>query len=140
MVFAGLNAVGILVAAIVAFAFGSLYYGLLGKRWLAALGKTREEMKRPDGKMSPWPFIAAFIAELIMAWVLAGVLGHLGPGQVTIRNGIISALFIWVGFVATTTAVNNGFAGRKTSLSLIDCGHWLGVLVVEGAVIGLIGT
>ena len=82
----------------------------------------------------------AALANLVMAWVLAGVIGHLGAGQVTIRNGMISRAFIWLGFVATTLAVNNAFAGRKPMLSVIDAGHWLGVLLVSGAVIGLFGV
>ena len=75
-----------------------------------------------------------------MAWVLAGTLGHLGPGQVTLKNGIISALFVWVGFVATTVAVNNAFGGRKPMLTVIDGIHWLGVLVIQGAIIGAMGV
>ena len=31
-----------------------------------------------------------------------------GQGQVTAKNGAISALFLWLGFVVTTVAVNNG--------------------------------
>ena len=50
-----------------------------------------------------------------MAWVLAGGIGHLGPGQVTLKNGVISALFMWVGFVITTLAVNNAFGQRKAA-------------------------
>jgi hypothetical protein len=139
MVFAGLNYLAILAAAIGAFAFGSVYYGVLSKSWMAALGRTETEMKGGAG-LSPLPFIIAFVAELVMAWVLAGVLGHLGEGQVTPKNGAISALFLWFGFVLTTIAVNNGFARRKPQLTLIDSGHWLGVLVVEGLIIGALGV
>jgi hypothetical protein len=32
-----------------------------------------------------------------MAWMLAGLMGHLA--DVTIRGGIVSAFFVWVGFV-----------------------------------------
>jgi Protein of unknown function (DUF1761) len=84
--------------------------------------------------------VLAFVADLIMAWMLAGVLGHLGPGQVTLRNGIISGAFLWFGFVLTTMAVNNAFAGRKHTLTAIDAGHWLAVLVVMGAVVGGTGV
>ncbi|SED09147.1 Protein of unknown function [Rhizobiales bacterium GAS188] len=140
MVFGGLNYLAILGAAIGAFVFGSVYYGVLGKSWMAALGTTETGMKGAGGTMSPLPFVIAFIAALVMAWVLAGVLGHLGVGQVTARNGAVSALFLWLGFVVTTIAVNNGFAGRKLALTLIDSGHWLGVLVVEGLIIGAFGV
>ena len=86
------------------------------------------------------PFVFALAANLVMAWILAGVIGHLGPGQVTIRNGIISAAFAWVGFVATTMAVNYAFGGRTAKLYAIDVGHWLLVLLVMGAIIGAFGV
>ena len=73
-----------------------------------------------------------------MAWVLAGIVGHLG--QVTLRNGVISALFCWVGFVITTMLVNNSFAMRSRMLLLIDGGYWLVALVLMGAIIGTIGV
>jgi hypothetical protein len=49
-------------------------------------------------------------------------------------------LFLWLGFVVTTIAVNNGFAGRKPALTDIESLHWLGVLVVEGLIIGAFGV
>ena len=73
-----------------------------------------------------------------MAWVLAGIVGHLG--QVTLRSGVISALFCWVGFVITTMLVNNSFAMRSRRLLLIDGGYWLVALTLMGAIIGAIGS
>jgi Protein of unknown function (DUF1761) len=85
-------------------------------------------------------FIVSIVALAVMAWVLAGGVAHLGPGQVTLRNGIVSALFMWLGFVITTMAVNNAFSQRKASLTIIDGIHWLGVLVIQGAIIGALGV
>jgi L-asparagine transporter-like permease len=138
MQFAGLNLFAIVLAAVVGFMFGWLWYGVLfSKQWLQAVGKTEE---KGAGTPSPLPFVISFIALLIMAWVLAGVIGHLGPGQVTLRNGVISAFFLWLGFVITTLAVNDTFQGAKRTLTVIDGGHWLGVLLLQGAVIGLMGV
>ena len=75
-----------------------------------------------------------------MAFVLAGVIGHLGQGNVTLWNGIVSGAFVWLGFVITTLATNHGFQGQKLTLTAIDGGHWLGVLAIQGAVIGLMGV
>lgn len=138
MEFAGTNYVAIVVAAVASFAFGSIYYMILSKPWMAAVGKTEEQIKT-DG-MKPSVFIVTALAQLVMAWVLSGVIGHLGTDQVTVMNGLISAAFIWVGFVATTLVVNHGFQGAKKSLTVIDGGHWLGVLLVQGLVIGLFGV
>jgi hypothetical protein len=137
MVFAGLNFLAILIAALAAFAWGALYYTSLSKQWLAAVGLTKEQI---GTNRSPAPFIISFVALVVMAWVLAGTLGHLGPGQVTLKNGIISGLFLWLGFIATTVFVNNAYPGRKYSLSVIDSIHWLGVVVIQGATIGAMGV
>ncbi|MFI5030459.1 MAG: DUF1761 domain-containing protein [Reyranellales bacterium] len=137
MVFAGLNYLAILLAALAAFGWGAIYYMTLSKQWLAAVGISKEQMQ--TGR-SAAPFIISFVALVIMSWVLAGTVGHLGPGQVTVKNGIISGLFLWLGFIATTVFVNNAYPGRKYSLSVIDSIHWLGVVVIEGAVIGTMGV
>lgn len=139
MQFAGLSYFAIVLAAVVSFMFGWLWYGVLfSKQWMGAVGKTEEDLKRQGP--SPAPFVIAFIAQLVMAWVLAGVIGHLGPGEVTFKNAIIAAALIWAGFVITTLAVNQAFQGAKRALTLIDGGHWLGVLLLQGAVIGLVGV
>jgi hypothetical protein len=84
------------------------------------------------------PFVLAFVCNLIMAWVLAGMIAHLGP--VTIRSATVSAAFVWFGFVLTTMSVNYAFGGRKPLLTVIDGGHWLGALLIMGAVIGAFGS
>ena len=84
------------------------------------------------------PFIIAFVAELVMAWTLAGILGHLGV--ITVRYGVLSAVFVWFGFVLTTMAVNYAFGSRGLNVYAIDAAHWLLVLVVQGAVIGAMGV
>ena len=37
-------------------------------------------------------------------------------------------------------AVNHAFQGAKRSLTLIDGGHWLGVLLIQGAILGWWGV
>jgi len=83
-------------------------------------------------------FLMTFVAQLVMAWMLAGALGHLG--DVSVLAGLITAALTWVGFVVTTMIVNHRFQGKPWSLTLIDAGHWLGVMLVMGVVIGLFGV
>jgi len=142
MTFAGINHLAILLAAVVAWLGGAVYYTVLAKPWIAAQGKTVEqhkaELNAKTGIAKFAPFILAFLAELVMAWVLAGMVGHLGA--VTIRSAVISGLFVWAGFSVATMLVNNAFAGRRTMLTLIDAGHWLLVVVLMGGVIGWMGV
>jgi len=143
MTFAGMNYLAVVIAAIVSWLAGAAWYGVLAKPWVAAQGKTMEEFRarREAMRGSPAayaPFLIAFVAELIIAWMLAGVLGHLG--QVTVRNGVVSAAFLWFGFVLTTMAVNYAFGARGVKLAAIDAGHWLLVLLVQGAILGGMGV
>lgn len=137
MAFAGTNTLAIVVAAVAGYCFGAVYYGALGKVWLDAIGQSEDDVK---ARASLVPYVVAFLALLVMATVLAGILGHLGPGQVTLKNGVISAMFVFVGFVATTLVVNHAFQGARIKHTLIDAGHWLGVLLIQGAIIGWMGV
>src|SRR5579872_1479429 len=100
----------------------------LGRVWTAALGKSLEDMHAQTGPGAVLPFIYAFIADLVIAWVLAGLLIHLGA--LTVRGGVISAAFCWFGFVLTTMVPNYTFARRDPRLLLIDAGHWLVLFLV----------
>ena len=135
MAYAGTNYLAVIIAAIAAWLFGAAWYGILGKTWMRAARIDPTAMK-----MSATPFIVSFICELVMAFVLAGSLGHLGPGQVTVVNGVVSAIILWAGFIATTIAVNQRYQGFGWDLTVIDAGHWLGVMLVMGAVIGWWGA
>jgi len=139
MTFAGINYLAVLVAGAVGFGLGGVWYRTLAKPWMAAQGFSSEMIRAHHGKgAAPWPLIIAAAADLVMAWMLAGVIGHLG--EVTLKNGVISAAFVWFGFVLTTLAVNNTFGLRSPKLIAIDGGHWLAVLLLMGAIIGAWGV
>jgi len=134
-----INYLAVLVAGIAGWLVGAVWYGVLGKQWRDALGWTAADMTGPDGKrpMPIGPMITAFFAQVLMALMLAGLLGHMGGPSVT--RGIVAGALVWLGFVITTSAVNNAFQKKKPMLTVIDGGHWLAVLVVQGIVLGLFG-
>lgn len=134
MDFGGISYIGVLVATIAAFVIGAVYYGALGKPWMKAA-----RIKPEEAKMSPMLFVNSLICELIMAFILAGLIGHLGTGQINPYNGLVSGFFVWLGFVATTLAVNHRYQGFGWDLTLIDAVHWLLVLLAMGAIIGWFG-
>ena len=137
MTFAGVNYWAIIVAGIVGYAAGALWYWGWSKPWMEAQGFTPESMK---ANQSPVPYLVAFAANVVIAVMLAGLVGHLGIAGVTIRTGIISAAAVWLGFVATTQTVNYSFGRRPLKLLIIDGGHWLVVLLLQGTVIGFMGV
>jgi hypothetical protein len=136
MSFTGVNYIAVIIAALAGFGLGMVWYMILSKPWMDAVGKT--EADRPSGPAQIVPFAIAITALFVMALMLAGLMGHIG--DVTIRGGVISAFFVWLGFVITTMGVNHAFSGAKPVLTLIDGGYWLGVLLIQGAVIGAFGV
>jgi hypothetical protein len=132
MNFTGIDYLAVIVAALVAYMFGAVWYMLLAKPWLAAV-----HFDEPP-KPAPAPFVIAFAAQLVIAYFLAGLIAHLG--EVTVPMGLVTAFFVWLPFVLGTMIVNHRFQGSSWTLTAIDGGHWLGVFLLMGLVIGLMGA
>jgi hypothetical protein len=120
----------VLAATIAAFVFGAVYYGVLGKQWMAALGRTEMPKGVPVG-----PMAISLVCEFAMAAILALVMRHMAGEGATILDGMATGGLMWLGFVVTTLVTNHAYAGAKRELTLIDGGHWLGVCVIQGAVL-----
>lgn len=136
MVLGELNFVAVIAAAAVSFIFGGIWYSALSKHWMDAAGTPPGTFKDSVGL-----YFVTFAAQLIMATMLAGVLLHIERGGVphTLRTGLVTSAFLWFGFVVTTMTVNYAFHGARTKLTLIDGMHWLGVLLIQGAVLSFWG-
>ncbi|MEV8805597.1 DUF1761 domain-containing protein, partial [Mesorhizobium ciceri] len=70
----------------------------------------------------------------------AGGGGAWPGGEPTWLAGLVFGFVLWLGFVATTLSVNHRYENFGWDLTLIDGGHWLGVLLIIGAVIGWFGA
>jgi hypothetical protein len=137
MEFAGINYLAVVAAALASFFFGFGYYSLLAKAWVTATGRPEAELKA--GGMAK-PMIITIISQLFVAFFLAGILGHLGAKMMTVQGGLITGAFVWLGFSMTTIAMNYAWQRAKLGLYIIDGVHWLGVLLLQGAVIGVMGV
>lgn len=139
MDFAGQSMIAILVAAVIGFFIGGIWYGILGNAWMKAASIDPADMVDEQGKkkMPVVPMVLAAFANLVLAITLSGLMGHM---VVDVRHGLITAAFIALGFILPTLLVNYSFQGRPFKLTLIDAGHWLLVLLAMGAIIGFIGV
>lgn len=138
----GINDVAVLAAAIASFLFGGIWYGAFSRRALPRSAEADQPQPRlPRFGVDAVPLIVTFFALLVMAYVLAGAVGLIGAGEVTVRNGVVSALLAWAGFVMTSLVVGHVVEGVRGGVAtIVDAGHWLGVLVTQGAVIGWLGA
>ena len=139
MTFAGVNYLAVLLAAVAAWIAGAAWYMSLGKAWQAAVGMTPEKMAAAKRNPYAWvPFVLVFVGHLVMAWTLAGIVGHFNA--VNVKDGVITGALCWFGFILTSILANNAFAGRSYRLTAIDAGHYLLVLLIMGAIIGAMGV
>jgi Protein of unknown function (DUF1761) len=139
-IFAGLVPWMLPLAALAGFVFGGVWYTVLGSRWMAAAGLTKERIAAAGGQ-TPGMLVLTYVCQLVMAWMLAGLILHLAKSglKATAISGMISAGFIWLGFIATTLIVSHRYQLRPWSLTVIDGLHWLGVLLIQGALLGRFG-
>lgn len=134
MDFAGVNYLAVVVAAVLSFFFGAAYYGALSKPWMKA-ARIQPKPGGGGGAMPPPALLVnSIVCELIMAFVLAAVLASTGTAGV--GPAIAVAVVLWLGFIATTVAVNQRYQGYGWDLTVIDAGHWLGVALIMAVVIG----
>lgn len=134
------NIWAISAATVASFAFGALWYTVLSKPWMKASGITEEMIRGESGKVSPAPYVVAFLAEFWIASILAGalILAPVEAGKWTIA--LMTAFILWVGFIAPAMLVNNRYELRPLSLFGINAAHWLLVLIIQAMVIRLVGV
>jgi hypothetical protein len=114
------------VSALTFFVLGAVWYGLLGKAWLTALGKTESWTKQGS------PLFAMLIAAgtaLLMAFVMAYFLRLANPED--LRQGLGIGFLMWLGLSMGASAKHYAFSGLSLRLFLIDYGYdLLGMLVI----------
>ncbi len=129
-----INWLAVLLAFISSMAIGFVWYmpAVLGKRWMAAIGKTEADLKNIGGGAGIW--VPMMVAAALTAVLLAVLISKLGLDS-AVAGGWF-ALVLALVFRAGAHVIHNGFAGRPTSVTLIDSGHDLLAMTVAGAIIG----
>ena len=117
------NYLAVLVAGIVIFVLGGLWYSpvLFARRWIALMGKTEAEMKASAGSAMPLLYLLAFLSGVVIAWALAVVIHHFPP--ITLGRAALVGLFCWAGFAAPTSFATAIFSATPKPLWLINSGY-----------------
>jgi len=107
---------------------------VLGNRWMAAIGKTEDDLKNISGGAGIW--VPMMVAAALTAILLAVLISKLG-----LDNALAGGSFAFVlalVFRAGGHVIHNGFAGRPAAVTLIDSGHDLLAMTVAGIILGAI--
>ncbi|MCP8998511.1 DUF1761 domain-containing protein [Pseudarthrobacter sp. RMG13] len=129
-----INWLAVALAFVSSMAIGFVWYlpAVLGKRWMAAIGKTEEDLKNISGGAGIW--VPMMVTAALTAVLLAVLISKLGLDNAA--AGGMFALVLALVFRAGGHVIHNGFAGRPTTVTLIDSGHDLLAMTVAGAIIG----
>lgn len=131
MIEADINLWAVLVAGVVSMAIGAVWYNVLSKPWLKESGVTEKQMKG-----SATPYAISFVAELVIAYMIAHVFFYVYTGDGAVAEGAMTGFYTWIGFAATVTAINYAYQMKSFKLFAIDAGYSLVFFVVSGAIIG----
>ena len=130
--FGALEPAPIALSTFVGAALGALWYSpvLLGPAWIAALGKSEEEVS-PGGEAIAGSVVSCLVAALSIDLLVAstgtsGALAGAGLGAV-----------VGLGVVAMTMLSDSLFSGWGWTLYAIQTSYRAGYLVLMGAISGL---
>jgi hypothetical protein len=137
MTLPAVNYLAVLVAGIVIFVLGGLWYSpvLFARRWMALMGKTETELKAgASGSFVGVLYLLAFLSGLVTAWAMAVVLNHFAP--VTPMRAMAVGFLCWVGFAAPTSFATAIFSQTPKPLWLINSGYNLVSFVAAALLLG----
>ena len=136
-----LNWLAVLVAGIVIFMLGGLWYSpvLFAKKWIALQNKTEEQMKaEAAGANMPLMYGSAFLTGLIIAATMAMVFAHIANDMpMNAAHGALLGALLWLGFAATTSYATAIFSGKPRQLWFIDSAYNLVSFVLAGIILAV---
>jgi hypothetical protein len=130
------NYLAILACGVVFMIVGALWYSplLFGKPWMRAMGKTEEELKALQKGV--WKsYIVSLLGAFVMAFVLAHVIRYAEAD--TAIEGAQTGLWMWIGFVITSSLGGILFEGRPKGLYFLYNGYQLVSLVLMGIILAV---
>lgn len=127
-----INWVAVIVAAGINMLVGAIWYSksLFAKPWAKETGRKMEDM----GNGTPGYAIAT-VGALLQAYILAHFVSFAKAD--TFSEGFVTGLWLWLGFVAVTSAVHQVFEQRSWKLWKINAGYFLVVLAINGGLLAI---
>jgi hypothetical protein len=129
-----MNHVAVIVAIVVHYALGAIWYGIWGQQWIVAAGLTAEQIKAVQSGGAATPYIISAVAHVVFGYGLAWLIRRLGEN--TAAGGAKIGALVAICFVAAFQALNYGFQMKPLALWLIDAGYPLIGMIIMGAILG----
>ena len=132
-----INLVAVLVAAVVGFGIGMLWYSplLFSKMWMSLSGLTAKDMGKAKKKGMMQSMVLGFLSLLVMNYVLAHLVDYMQAK--TAMEGMQAGFWLWLGFIATVMLGSVLWENKSWKLYLLNVAHYLVVLLASGAILAV---
>ncbi len=134
------NYTAVLLAGVASMIIGFLWYSpmLFGKKWMTLMGLTKEKMEDAKAEMGK-TYGISFVLALVTAYVLSHVmtLSENFYQYSPMQTGLISAFWMWLGFIMPVQTTEVLFGGKKWELFAINTSYQLASLLAMGVVLGM---
>jgi uncharacterized protein DUF1761 len=116
-----INYPAVIVAAIVHWILGAVWYGIFTKQFVTLMEWTPEKMREIESQNHAKEYAFAFLSSLVLVYILAHFVQYTKAKNAL--DGLQTAFWIWLGFIATTQIATVIFEGRKPELYLLNIGY-----------------
>ncbi len=121
----------VIAAAAAAWIFGAVWYGVIGKQWMAASGLTEETVNRSN----PVPYIGSFVCALLVAGMTRHIMA--ASGVETVGAAVVMGLGLGAFIAAPWIATNVLFGQRDRNLIWMDGAYPTVGMALMGLVLAL---
>lgn len=134
------NFVAVLLSGVASMILGFMWYGpmLFGVAWMKERGLTKASLSKAQKEMGKL-YGLSFVVSLVTAFVLSHVmsLSNSFYGYPMLTTGIMTALWMWVGFMMPVQLTGTIFGNKNWKLLAIDTGYQLASLLSMALVLSL---
>jgi hypothetical protein len=130
-----INYPAVIVAAILHWILGAVWYGVFSSKFIELMAWTPAQIAAIESQSHTKDYILAFLSSLVLTYILAHFVQY--TKAVNISGGLQTAFWLWLGFVVTTQLPTVLFEGRKPGLYLLNIGYQFVACLAAGALLAL---
>lgn len=129
------NALVVLISAAVGMGIGAFWYSPkgFGRQWTQLMGWDEQEFDRRQKEASK-SYVWEFVANLVTSFILANIIIQVGDS--TAGEGMQTAFWLWLGFIASTMLGMILWEGKPAKLYKINVGFRLVQMLIVGGIMG----
>ena len=131
-----INYPAVIVATLVHFILGGIWYSLLfANKFIQLMGWTKAQLDEVANQSHAKEYLIAFLSSLVLVYILAHFVQYTKASSAI--SGLQTAFWLWLGFVVTTQLPTVIFEGRKPGLYLLNIGYQFVGCTLAGVILAI---